>query len=166
MITKHCFSCISCILICSLSKFKICSLFRLALTGMDCFHICLFNFQVFGDCPVNCLFSSFMVREDILYDFSSFLSLWPRIYSLLVTMVHSLEKNAYSAILGWILYKADSHGCWYFSVLHPCWFSSAVHYWVESFKSATEALSIWPFHCCQFLVLPVFLGSDVSCIRI
>lgn len=129
MITKHCFSWIPCILIFSLSSKYI--LFLDFPLQEWIIHRCfLFNFQVFGDCPFNCFLVLWSGNTFYMILVHFLVCLWPRIYSLLVTMPHSLEKNAYS-ILGWILNKVDPYGCWYFSVLHPCWFSSTIRYWVD-----------------------------------
>lgn len=86
-------------------------------------HRCfLFNFQMCGDCPVNCLLVLWSGNTFCMILVHFLVCLWPRIYSLLVTMPGSLEKNAYS-IWGWILNKVDPYGCWHFSVLlHPCCF--------------------------------------------
>ena len=68
----------------------------------------LFNFQVFGDCPIIFLvFISSLIplcSENTLYYFSGFkfvkLFLWPRIRSLLVYVAWALEKYVYCAVVG------------------------------------------------------------------
>ena len=52
--------------------------------------------------------------------------LWLRMWSVLVNVPCTFEKNVYSDAVGWILYRCQlfSNDCFYWVLLHSYWFSA------------------------------------------
>ena len=139
-------------------------------------HICDFCFQF--SLSYSCLVSFHCDQKgkDTQYDFNLFkfieTCLWPNIWPTLENVPCSLEKNVYSAIVGWNVLYISVRFSW-FTVLLKSSISllllsgCSIHHWTWSIEISKyycrTVYFFFPF--CQFL-LHIFWGSVVRCMYV